>query len=88
MKKRKESRILTDVHKVKRGVHEVLAFIMFNWIAYYLSNYAVNLPALHKEGGGEATKDILETAQMTISGALAGMGGACQLMGMSPVWIL
>ena len=141
---------IVAVLKVKRGVHEVLAFIMFNWIAYYLSNYAVNLPALHKEGGGEATKDILETAQMTfsneaitktlgsgasyniiiaviaalvvafilnrttlgyklkavgfnkhaaeygginsnkeivtamaISGALAGMGGACQLMGMA-----
>lgn len=122
---------------------------MFNWIAYYLSNYVVNIPAVHKEGGGEATKDILESAMMlvkseslqdvlgsgasynifvaviaaiviafilnrttlgyklkavgfnrhaaeygginsnreimtamSISGALAGMGGACQLMGM------
>ncbi len=50
--------------KVKRGINEVLSFIMFNWIAYYFSNYAVNLPILHKEGGGEATKDILDSASI------------------------
>ncbi len=142
--------MIVAVLKVKRGINEVLSFIMFNWIAYYLSNYVVNIPAVHKEGGGEATKDILATAQMkfsseaingalgsgasynilfaviaalviafilnsttlgyklkavgfnrhaaeygginankeiltamSISGALAGMGGACQLMGMA-----
>lgn len=141
--------MIVAVLKVKRGINEVLSFIMFNWIAYYLSNYVVNIPAVHKEGGGEATKDILESATMlirseslqevlgsgasynifvaviaavviafilnrttlgyklkavgfnrhaaeygginsnreimtamSISGALAGMGGACQLMGM------
>lgn len=141
--------MIVAVLKVKRGINEVLSFIMFNWIAYYLSNYVVNIPAVHKEGGGEATKDILESAMMlvkseslqdvlgsgasynifvaviaaiviafilnrttlgyklkavgfnrhaaeygginsnreimtamSISGALAGMGGACQLMGM------
>lgn len=142
--------MLVAILKVKRGINEVLSFIMFNWIAYYLSNYIVNIPAVHKEGGGEATKDILGSAKMafssdavnkalgsgasynifvaviaalliafilnrttlgyklkavgfnrhaaeygginankeiltamSISGALAGMGGACQLMGMS-----
>ncbi len=50
--------------KVKRGIHEVLSFIMFNWIAFYLSNYVVNIPAIHKEGGGEATKDVAETARI------------------------
>jgi len=140
---------IVAVLKVKRGINEVLSFIMFNWIAYYLSNYIVNIPAVHKEGNGEATKDILDSAKMLvaneslkevlgsgasynifvaviaafiiafvlnrttlgyklkavgfnrhaaeyggissnkeivtamlISGALAGMGGACQLMGM------
>ncbi|MBR0164127.1 MAG: ABC transporter permease [Lachnospiraceae bacterium] len=51
--------------KVARGINEVLSYIMFNWIAFYLSNYVVNIPAVHKEGGGEATKDILASAKMT-----------------------
>ena len=51
--------------KVKRGINEVLSYIMFNWIAFYLSNYVVNLQAVHKEGGGEASKDILESARLT-----------------------
>lgn len=50
--------------KVKRGIHEVLSFIMFNWIAFYLSNYVVNLEVIHKEGGGEATKDVLDSARI------------------------
>ena len=48
--------------KVKRGINEVLSFIMFNWLAFYLSNYVVNLPAMRRTGGGEATKDIAESA--------------------------
>ena len=50
--------------KVKKGINEVLLFIMFNWIAFYLSNYVVNLKAIHKEGGGEATKDVLDSAKI------------------------
>lgn len=50
--------------KVKRGIHEVLSFIMFNWIAFYLSNYVVNLTVIHKEGGGEATKDVLASSRI------------------------
>ncbi|MBQ3793744.1 MAG: ABC transporter permease [Lachnospiraceae bacterium] len=57
--------MLVAILKVKRGINEVLSFIMFNWIAYYLSNYVVNIEAVHKTGEGEATKDILETASMT-----------------------
>ncbi len=56
--------LIVGVLKVKRGIHEVLSFIMFNWIAFYLSNYVVNLEAIHKEGGGEATKDVLESARI------------------------
>lgn len=55
---------LVGLLKVKRGIHEVLSYIMFNWIAFYLSNYAVNTAILHKEGNGEATKDVLESARI------------------------
>lgn len=51
--------------KVKRGVNEVLSYIMFNWIAFYLSNYVVNLGSIHREGGGEASKDVADTARLT-----------------------
>lgn len=55
---------IVGLMKVKRGIHEVLSFIMFNWIAFYLSNYVVNLQIIHKEGGGEATKDVAATARI------------------------
>lgn len=55
--------LMVGILKVKRGIHEVLSFIMFNWIAFYLSNYVVNLPAIHKDGG-EATKDVLESSRI------------------------
>ena len=50
--------------KVKKGINEVLSYIMFNWIAYYLSNYMVNTEWLHNEGNAEATKDIKATASI------------------------
>ena len=56
--------LIVGILKVKRGIHEVLSFIMFNWIAFYLSNYVVNLKAIHKANGGEATKDIRESAML------------------------
>lgn len=59
--------MIVAVLKVKRGINEVLSFIMFNWIAYYLSNYAVNIPALHTDGNSEATKDIMDSAKMMIT---------------------
>ena len=54
---------IVGIMKVKRGIHEVLSFIMFNWIAYYLANYFVNLPAVKAEGK-EASRDILESASI------------------------
>ncbi len=63
---------MVGILKVKRGIHEVLSFIMFNWIAFYLSNYVVNLEAIHKEGGGEATKDVLESARLLFPEGLRG----------------
>lgn len=62
--------MIVGILKVKKGIHEVLSFIMFNWLAFYMSNYVVNLPAIHKEGGGEATKDVLESARILFPKAL------------------
>ena len=50
--------------KVKWGINEVLSMIMFNWIAYYLSNFIAGLPAIHNDGSAEATKNISENASM------------------------
>lgn len=58
--------IIVAYLKVKRGIHEVLSMIMFNWIAFYLSNYIMNFKIIHKEGGGEATKDVLDSAKITL----------------------
>lgn len=55
---------IVAILKVKKGINEVLSYIMFNWIAYYLSNYMVNTEWLHNEGNAEATKDIKETASL------------------------
>jgi simple sugar transport system permease protein len=54
---------LVGLMKVKRGIHEVLSYIMFNWIAFYLSNYVVNLAGIHKDGA-EVTKDVLDSARI------------------------
>jgi simple sugar transport system permease protein len=61
---------IVGLMKVKRGIHEVLSFIMFNWIAFYLSNYVVNLEIIHKEGGGEATKDVAASARILFPQAI------------------
>ncbi|MBR7044510.1 MAG: ABC transporter permease [Lachnospiraceae bacterium] len=61
---------IVGLMKVKRGLHEVLSFIMFNWIAFYLSNYVVNLEIIHKEGGGEATKDVAASARILFPQAI------------------
>lgn len=55
----------TGFLKVKRGINEVLTFIMMNWIAFYLSNYVVNLKGIKAEGK-EATIDILESAEIML----------------------
>ncbi len=58
--------IIVAYLKVRCGINEVLSMIMFNWIAFYLSNYVMNFTALHKVGGGEATKDVLDSAKITM----------------------
>jgi len=58
---------MVAILKVKKGINEVLSYIMFNWIAYFLSNYLVNTEWLHNEGNAEATKDILDSASIICS---------------------
>ena len=60
--------------KVKKGINEVLSFIMMNWIAYYLSNYIVNLPGI-KAPSKEATIDILDNAKMLLPLSVRQMTG-------------
>lgn len=50
--------------KVKWGINEVLSMIMFNWIAYYLSNYIAGLSAVHSDGNAEATKNVSANARI------------------------
>ena len=67
---------IVGVLKIKKGVNEVLSYIMFNWIAFYLSNFVVNLSILHKDGGGEATKDIAATARILAPKSIIAATGA------------
>lgn len=53
--------------KVKWGINEVLSMIMFNWIAFYLSNFIAGIPAIHSEGTAEATRNISANASMLFS---------------------
>ncbi len=53
--------------KTKWGINEVLAMIMFNWIAFYLSNYIAGIPAIHNDGTAEATKTISQNARTLLS---------------------
>ena len=53
--------------KVRFGSHEVLCMIMFNWIAYYFSNYIVNLPGVNFGGGKTWSLLIQDQAKITIS---------------------
>ena len=53
--------------KTKWGINEVLSMIMFNWIAFYLSNFIATRPFIHSDGTAEATKNISENAQTLFS---------------------
>ena len=52
--------------KIKWGINEVLSMIMFNWIAFYLSNFIAGIPAIHNDGSAEATKNISSNASMLL----------------------
>ena len=59
--------IVVALLKTKRGINEVLSMIMFNWIAFYLSNFIVGIPAIHSEGKTEATRNLSENASTLFS---------------------
>lgn len=53
--------------KVRFGANEILCMIMFNWIAYYLSNYVVNLRPVLAAPGKTWSHQIADTAKLTVS---------------------
>ena len=59
--------IIVGVLKTKWGINEVLSMIMFNWVAFYLSNFIAGIPAIKNDGTAEATKNISENASMLFS---------------------
>ena len=63
--------------KTKRGINEVLSMIMFNWIAFYLSNYIAGIPAIHSDGTAEATKNISANASTLLPKELISNLGLC-----------
>ena len=63
--------------KTKWGINEVLSMIMFNWIAFFLSNYIAGFPAIHNEGNAEATRNVAENARILFSKDLISSLGLC-----------
>ena len=63
--------------KTKWGINEVLSMIMFNWIAFYISNFIAGIPAIHSDGTAEATKNISENASTLLSKAFIKDAGLC-----------
>ena len=59
--------VVVALLKTKRGINEVLSMIMFNWIAFYLSNFIAGIPAIHSDGTAEATKNISANASTLLS---------------------
>ena len=59
--------LIVSVLKTKWGINEVLSMIMFNWIAFYLSNFIAGIPAIHSDGSAEATKNISNNASLLFS---------------------
>lgn len=58
--------ILVGILKTKWGINEVLSMIMFNWIAFYLSNYIAGIDVIQNETGMEVTKNIAESANILL----------------------
>ena len=58
---------IVGILKTRWGINEVLSMIMFNWIAFYLSNFIAGIPAIHSDGSAEATKNISEHASTLLS---------------------
>lgn len=69
--------MIVGILKVKWGINEVLSMIMFNWIAFYLSNYIAGLPAIKSDGNAEATKNVQEAAMILLPKGVISKLGLC-----------
>ena len=69
--------IIVGFLKTRWGINEVLSMIMFNWIAFYLSNFIAGLPAIKNEGTAEATKNIAANASTLFSKGFINSLGLC-----------
>ena len=69
--------VIVGVLKTKWGINEVLSMIMFNWVAFYLSNFIAGIPAIHSDGTAEATKNISENASTLLSKDVINSLGLC-----------
>lgn len=69
--------IIVGILKTKRGINEVLSMIMFNWIAFYLSNFIAGRPVIKNEGSAEATKTISDNARTLLSADFIKEHGFC-----------
>ncbi len=69
--------VIVGVLKTKWGINEVLSMIMFNWIAFYLSNFIAGIPVIKNEGSAEATKTISDNARTLLSGDFIKKTGLC-----------
>lgn len=52
--------------KTRWGISEVLTMIMFNWIAFYLSNFIAGLPGIKSTGTAEATQNVRDAARILL----------------------
>ena len=69
--------IIVGVLKTRWGINEVLSMIMFNWIAFYLSNFIAGIPAIKNAGTAEATKNISANASLQLSKDFIKSVGLC-----------
>lgn len=69
--------IIVGILKTKRGINEVLSMIMFNWVAFYLSNFIAGRPGIKNDGSAEATKNISENARTLLSADFIKEHGLC-----------
>ncbi len=69
--------VVVGILKTKWGINEVLSMIMFNWIAFYLSNYIAGIPAIHTDGNAEATRNVADAARTLLPKELISSMGLC-----------
>lgn len=74
--------------KVKKGINEVLSYIMFNWIAFYFSNYIINLKMIHTDQGADASRNVAEGAMIKMPSVFAGLTGCSDVHWGIPLAVL